>query len=68
MEWDSLDDRLKLATWAVSTWTEDELREHTRWTLAGRYFFDSGLFEQDLELMKAEQEEMSDAKSDSISS
>jgi hypothetical protein len=60
MEWDNQDDRLKLATWAVNTWTEDELREHTTMTLAGKYFFDSGLFEQDLKIMKAEQEEESD--------
>ena len=57
MNWDSHDDRLKLATWAVNTWTEDELREHTIMALAGKYFFDSGLFEQDLKIMKAEQEE-----------
>jgi len=57
MEWDSHGDRLKLATWAVDTWTMDELREHVIMSRAALYFHDWGLFEQDLNLMKAEQEE-----------
>ena len=56
MKWDSYDDRLKLATWAVDTWTEDDLRAHAIMTITGKYFFDSGQFEHDLELMKLEEE------------
>ena len=57
LDWSTFDDRLKLAEWAVDTWTMDELREHAINALAGKYFFERGLFEQDLELMKAEDKE-----------
>jgi hypothetical protein len=54
LDWNTFGDRLKLAEWAIDTWTEDELREHAISALAGKYFFDPGQFEQDLELMKAD--------------
>lgn len=46
-----------LAEWVVSTWTEDELKEYAVMAVVGKYHNDPGQFEQDFELMKAEQEE-----------
>ena len=57
MDWNDSADRHKLAEWAVSTWTMEELCEHAIMAIVGRYNNDPGQFEQDLELMKAEQEE-----------
>ena len=57
MDWKDSADRHKLAEWAVGTWTREELCEHAIVTIVGQYNNDPGLFEQDLNLMKAEQEE-----------
>lgn len=49
-------DRWALAEWVVSTWTDDELREHAVMAIVGMYNNVPGQFEEHLELMKADKE------------
>ena len=37
MDWNDSADRHKLAEWAVSTWTMEELCEHAIMAIVGRY-------------------------------
>ena len=49
-------DRWALAAWVVSTWTEDELREHAVMTIVGMHNNVPGQFEEHLEQMNLDKE------------